>query len=272
MTTGDWVRSVIPASIRPYKVLCNLAWSSTNGSVAAGPFRGTKYVRQAANSSLVPKLLGTYERELFPIVERLLSSRMSLLVDIGAAEGYYAIGFARRCSDMKVIAFDRDVRARELIADLARLNNVADRVNVRGECSVESLQKALDGHDVLVICDVEGYEASLLDPGLVPGLDQVTLLVEVHDALVPGAGDLLVSRFSSTHRIARIEASPRTEADCPPFHPLLRVMPKETVVSLIVERPNDGSMYWLLMEPTLSRYEERPGDDPPRTLSSMARS
>ena len=217
----------------------------------AGPFRGMKYVPQAANSSLMPKLFGTYERELFPILERLVLNRPALLVDIGAAEGYYAIGFARLCPGTKVIAFDRDVHARRLIAELARINEVTERISVRGECNSDTLQTALEGHNVVVICDVEGYETSLLDPTLVRGLDRVTLLVEIHDALVPGAGDLLVRRFSATHDIARIEASSRTDADCPPFHPLLRIMPKETIASLIVERPADAYMYWLFMEPRI---------------------
>ncbi len=238
----DLLRRVVPARLRPYEVLSRLAWRSTAGAVKAGPFRGMRYVREAANSSLVPKLLGTYECELFPHVERLAQSPPPLLVDVGCAEGHYAVGFAMRCASMTVVAFDRDPRAQCLIGELARLNHVSSRLEVRGACSPDALQDAFIGRKALVICDVEGYEATPLDPELVPALASATILVEVHDGLVHGAGDLVANRFTTTHGITRIAAVPRTPAECPRFHWLLRLTPPSTTVSLIVERPDEPRM------------------------------
>jgi methylase of polypeptide subunit release factors len=52
------------------------------------------------------------------------------VIDIGAAEGYYAIGFARRLPAARVIASDLDPVARLLCWLLARRNGVGDRVSV----------------------------------------------------------------------------------------------------------------------------------------------
>ena len=43
-------------------------------------------------SVLIPKLLGSYEQELQPLLQRLAAQNYSEIVDIGCAEGYYAIG------------------------------------------------------------------------------------------------------------------------------------------------------------------------------------
>lgn len=55
----------------------------------------------------VPKLLGSYECELHEIIESALRSNHHRVIDVGSAEGYYAVGFAlkRGCH---VVAFDTD--------------------------------------------------------------------------------------------------------------------------------------------------------------------
>jgi precorrin-6B methylase 2 len=180
---------------------------------------------------------------------------MTRVIDIGCAEGYYAVGFAKSCPDIDVIAFDIDHNARQLAAHLAKKNQVGERVVVEGECTPDRLEKALQGHRALVICDIEGAESAILDPQLVPALRTARLLVEIHDHITPDTGTKLKQRFSSTHSIETIAAIPRTREHCPRFHPLLALVPQDTVVSLIVERPDESRMYWLLFEPIESNEE-----------------
>src|SRR4051794_20818862 len=60
--------------------------------VRSGVFRGMRYVDQARSSALLPKLLGSYEREIADEIERAAGVDYRVCVDIGSAEGYYAIG------------------------------------------------------------------------------------------------------------------------------------------------------------------------------------
>jgi len=69
---------------------------TTNRTVASGPFRGMRYVARAYHSAYHAKLLGTYEMELHGIVEELCRETPGIIVDVGAAEGYYAVGLAMR--------------------------------------------------------------------------------------------------------------------------------------------------------------------------------
>lgn len=64
--------------------------------VKSGPFRGLQYiVAESICSALVPKLLGSYESELHETLERLLCNDYDLVLDIGCAEGFYAVGIAK---------------------------------------------------------------------------------------------------------------------------------------------------------------------------------
>ncbi len=112
----------------------------TGGIVCAGPFAGLRYpVARSAGSSLAPKLLGSYELEIQDFVERAIANRPAQVVNIGAGEGYYAVGLALRLPDASVFAFEKSESARALIRALAEHNGVASRVHVHGECLVSDL-------------------------------------------------------------------------------------------------------------------------------------
>ena len=65
--------------------------------VLQGPFAGMNYLNRSHNSEFVPKLLGSYEAELSEVLEQIIAHDYRLIVDVGFAERYYAVGLARRC-------------------------------------------------------------------------------------------------------------------------------------------------------------------------------
>ena len=185
--------------------------------VVGGPFAGMNYVGQSFGSALAPKLIGCYEEELHPFIERALSRRYLLVINIGAAEGYYAVGFALRLPGARVWAFDGKPLAQELCREVAARNGLLDRISVRGSCDVPALGEVLTER-ALVVCDCEGDERVLLDPCLLPVLASCDLLVETHDWLVPGVSKLLKDRFGGTHGIEEVESRPREPSAYPALH------------------------------------------------------
>jgi hypothetical protein len=195
-TVHQWLKR----TLQEYPRLAYSIGTSLDWRVASGPFAGMQYINEAYGSRLIPKLIGSYELEVQPWLARIIESRFGLIVDIGCAEGYYAVGLARAMSGARVIAFDLDQEAQRCCRRLAELNGVSDRVEVRGECTIAALGKIpLSG--TLIICDCEGYEAELLNPTKLPDLTSSTLLVELHDCFVPGVTQLLMDRFANTHDI-----------------------------------------------------------------------
>jgi len=177
--------------------------------VHEGPFAGMKYVRTATGSSFLAKLIGSYECELHPLLRELLATPYESVVDVGCAEGYYAVGFARCGKAKRVYAFDTDAEARLLCRRLASLNGMDDRVVVRGECNPETMEAVLKQGRSLVICDCEGYEMVLLDPERAPSLRNADVLVELHDCFNPEISPVMLPRFEATHDLLLIHTTPR---------------------------------------------------------------
>src|SRR5579859_5362525 len=90
-TVATLLRRVLPEGIRPIGYLTHLVRKRTRARVRSGPFAGMRYVDASIGSAYLPKLLGIYERELHPVIEEACASRPGLIVDLGAAEGYYAV-------------------------------------------------------------------------------------------------------------------------------------------------------------------------------------
>lgn len=234
-------RRVAPAA--GYRRICSIMSHLGNPEqVLAGPFKGMKYVGQAIGSAYLPKVLGSYEHELHAIVERTLSAGHDRMIDFGAAEGYYAVGYAWRQRSLKVITFDIDRRGRYLQAQMAHRNGVADRVEIRGAGDAASLNAAIEGaSNPLLICDCEGYEDALLRPDLAPHLARTTVLVEMHDHLVPGVSQRVTQRFSATHDVTSVNTAARAPASF-----FEKLTPEDAAV-ISEGRPADQQ--WLYLTP-----------------------
>ena len=214
-------------------------------AVVAGPFEGMRYPDYAFErvDLYAPKLLGAYEREIAPALERAIAREPAAAVVIGAAEGYYAIGLARRLPRAAVVAYEADESKHELLLALAELNGVRDRIERHGACDAGSLAAALP-EGALVVCDCDGCELELLDPERVPALRGAVLLVEAHDLLVPGITPALRERFEASHAITEIATETRYVDDFPQLGDLPLVTRQ-----LAISEFRGAPMSWLALEP-----------------------
>jgi hypothetical protein len=178
-------------------------------TVLHGPLAGLRLSEEMVGVSgdLVAKLLGTYERELTPSFEEWIAARPAVVVDVGSAEGYYAVGLAHAIPQATVHAFDIDPAARRRCAALAAHNGVEDRVLVREECTPEVLGE-LPAEGVVVLSDCEGCERELLDPARQPLLRGWPIIVELHDFIDPSISSTLRERFADSHDIELISERP----------------------------------------------------------------
>ena len=179
--------------------------------VLHGPLRGLEYsVADGGpwSNDVVAKLTGSYECELHPALEEWIAAQPSHVVDVGCAEGFYAVGLARVMRATTVHAFDVDERARAACAAVARANHVDDRVRIAGLCDAGDL-RALPVTGVALLADCEGCERTLLDPALAPVLRGWPMIVELHEFLDPGIEARLRERFGPSHDIELVAESPR---------------------------------------------------------------
>lgn len=151
-----------------------------NGStVKYGPFAGTIYPIEAALSRhSIPKLLGTYEQELHDVIKTLAQRKYDLVIDIGSAEGYYAVGLARLLRT-NVLAYDPEPIERSLCERTARLNDVSSLIELRDLFRPSDIRLYRDRR-VLCICDCEGFEVELFNSNTILDAAKWDLLIELH--------------------------------------------------------------------------------------------
>lgn len=174
-------------------------------TVRHGVFRGLRFPHvRSVSAGLFPKLLGTYEREVQPVLEAICSQKYSEIVNVGCAEGFYAVGLAMRLPQAKVFAFDTNEEAKLFCRQMAELNNVGNRVVLGSFCDPAVLNSIPFTGRSLIVSDCEGYEKQLFTPEIVKLLAPHDVLIEVHDDVDINISTLLRDRFASTHRIESI--------------------------------------------------------------------
>lgn len=177
--------------------------------VLQGPFAGMAYVQGATEGALAPRLLGTYEAELHPYLLALVAEGLDCVIDVGCAEGYYAVGMALLAPGARIHAFDTSPEARAACAQMAELNGVSDRVTIGETVKPEDFE-AFAGPGRLVLMDVEGAEDDLLRPDISPALAHMHIIVEAHEVYRPGVAARLAERFAATHHVTQLPMGGRT--------------------------------------------------------------
>jgi len=227
---------------------------NTPPHVIWGPFKGLQYYNKIVWGTIVPKWMGTYEQELHDIITDIIGRKYTTIVDIGAAEGYYAIGLAKACPNTRVITYDIDWLARYRQKQLAALNHVTN-LDIRKKCTHAEMERIIDEKSLL-ISDVEGFEADLLDPVKAPSLLKADLLIECHHyqhLSMDAVAILLKERFIRTHLVERIPMQAREAKRIKELIPLLADM-DDSAVEYAAKEWRRYSQIWLWIR----KYEAPP--------------
>lgn len=152
--------------------------------------------------------------ELQDVIEKL--PHFDLGLDIGAAEGYYAVGLLYKGTCARMTAWEMSSEGQQLVDALAVSNGVADRLTIEGTCSPEALSKVLEkarGKKILMVVDCEGYEGELLTRLDLSLLSNCTLIIETHDFLAPRVHETLLGLLKSSHHTIEFERIKRRHRD-----------------------------------------------------------
>ncbi len=219
---------------------------SYGDTVIQGPFAGLRYPPlEHWASCRFQKIIGTYEHELHDLVHRLAATEnYDLIVNVGAAEGFYSVGLARLFPAARIITFEAKPDRALFLDKLASLNGVAERMENHGRCSAADLAALNPAGRVLVWMDIDLGEREVLDPEKVPWLSRADILVELHDCMEAGVSSLIRKRFEKSHLIEQITtAGLRYER-----YPVLRNLPFQAIDSLVGE-DRSGLQDWFFMKP-----------------------
>ena len=135
------------------ELIANTLAERSGSVVLSGPFKGMKYPVRASEGSRSARLIGAYEASLAQVIEEIASRRYKLVVDVGSAEGYYAVGLALRLPLARVLARDENPRAQALCREIAEANGLSDRIAIGGRMTHADFDPC-KGKKSLVVCDI----------------------------------------------------------------------------------------------------------------------
>ena len=215
-------------------------------TVLDGPFKGMKYPDFIAyGSAMYPKLLGAYECEIYPEMEKLLKNDYHTIWDIGCAEGYYAVGFAMCKSNATIYAYDTDEVALNACKKMAALNNVEKQMRFGNFCSQETLTQFDFSKRSLIMSDCEGFEMELFTPEVVKNLINCDLIIELHDLYNEKVSPTVEDTFRDTQHMTFVY-SKSTFKKMRAFE-LSKQFSDEQIAKFFTER--NGIMQWVFMTP-----------------------
>lgn len=180
-----------------------------NFTVQRGPFVGLRLHPDVVWSAgdTVTKVLGVYEQELHESIFDAISKKPTCVVNIGCADGYYAVGIQRLLPDVPVFAFDIDPRASFDFSKTQELNGTYARFEQNFDFSSPP-PELLEFDSIFFVIDIEGNERDIRSlPSVI--LKKSSMLIEVHDLFEPGLTQKLVEFLSKTHEVKIIPEAGR---------------------------------------------------------------
>ena len=155
-----------------------------DSTIAYGSFKGFKFAKNSwwSKHDRGSMILGLYEKEIIEILLN-TSKERSVFIDIGAADGYYAVASVKAYFFNRSYCFEIEQKGRSVIRQNSILNGVAKKVIIFGEANKKSLLKIPkeDISNSVVLIDIEGFEFDFLDTNILNILKKSICIIELHD-------------------------------------------------------------------------------------------
>ena len=160
----------------------------------SGLFEGMKLVKKSNwdkkiykfNTDLSSKIVGCYEQEVQDkIVEFQKKNKKKYFVNLGAGEGYFALGALHSGLFEKSLAFEISDLSRNIMIENSKLNNLEDRLLIKHKAS-ENFLKDLDSSfnkisDIFFLADMEGDEFNIFNNENLQVIKNCNLIIEFHE-------------------------------------------------------------------------------------------
>jgi len=184
----------------------------TPAFVRSGFFKGLQYEGVISHGSqYYPKLIGSYEEPIQKQIQNLLDPTPDLIVDIGCAEGYYAVGLARQFlrNQIRVIAIDTDRKALKQCSKLARINSVEEHIAFYNSFNEDIFKEISKAKRPFILCDCEGCEHTIFNQANIKEFNHCILAIELHEFVVHEIEVYLKALFRTSHELILIKDEKR---------------------------------------------------------------
>ena len=227
--------------------LSSRVYKNYQGVVAFGLFQGLKlnaYTAWSGNKDTGSKILGLYENQ---ILDWFQNKYFDLFIDIGAADGYYAVGLLISKKVERAITFEISNSDIEISKSLAIANGVFDKIDFRGKATEDEITLILpQSQNGLILMDIEGGEFELVSENLLKLAKNYSFFIELHEFFDTDLERDFIELCCKFHDVEIIYGFNR---NFPIDQFLLRLSDNDRALLLSEGRPN--GMKWLVLSPRL---------------------
>lgn len=167
------------------EVLGRRIYEESSGKVLYGYFKNLKIVSYRWGArDLGSIILGEYERNIVEYINK-VESNYTIFVDVGAADGLYAVGLLHNRKMKKSICFESSADGRASIELNAKANRVQQSISIRKTATGQFARDLSDEfgdelQNCLILIDIEGGEFDLLTSENLQILRNSVVIVELH--------------------------------------------------------------------------------------------
>ena len=169
---------------RKYWNLISLEHAKKNNfTVQNGLFKGLQINKDISwgKGDIASKIYGLYENNVQSILKKI---KKPILVDIGSADGFFAVGCLYSGLSKFCYAFEQSQKGQEVLLKTAQTNNVIKKISIKGKVTsknfISLLPIDIDLSKTVIICDIEGEEYNFLNDHILSKCKKANFIVEMH--------------------------------------------------------------------------------------------
>ena len=218
--------------------------------VAYGTFKGMKLSKNTywSKNDIITHILGVYEKHVLKKIIEFSKKGNYPFIDIGTADGYFAIGMAFSETFKKIYAFEIDEEGRRSLNRNIENNLCKDKVVVDIEANFETLKDIIDKNkSAVILIDIEGSEFDLLDDNLLQLLSNCYIVCELHPTLSANGFEKQNMLINNAKAFFDVSIIQRESYSPNKFSELNEFTDEERLIAFGEGRNNN--MNWLILEP-----------------------
>ena len=153
------------------------------GKVQQGLFGGLQLDKDTwwGKNDLGAQCLGLYEKEVLDLIAA--TGPYDTFLDIGAADGYYAVGLLHAKMAKRAICFEISKDGQRAINENWLINKCPGEIEIHGEANEQTIASVATqlSDNTLALIDIEGFEFQLLSQEVIATLGTCNVVVEIHN-------------------------------------------------------------------------------------------
>ena len=149
-----------------------------------GPFKGMHLTNNPwwGQYDLGSQCLGVYETEILEQFDKIKYGTYDYFIDIGAGDGYYAIGMLYSKKIDKVLCYEIEPKGQKVIFENWKKNGSIGNIKIMGNVSISNIfENIKDNANNLVLIDIEGNEFELVNEHFLKTFSKSTIIIEIHN-------------------------------------------------------------------------------------------